>query len=121
MSKIVLKGIPTFRILEYAKSKEFYIDALGFDMDWGHRFGLNEPVYMQISRNGLTLHLSENKRFETGTIVFVDCNALIELYNELSNRKANIELPQPKRTNWKTIQIEIEDPFGNLLRLTRPL
>jgi hypothetical protein len=71
---------------------------------------------MQVSRNGLTLHLSENKRFKTGVIVFVDCKELNKFYLDLDNRKSKIELSKPERTNWQTIQMEIEDPFGNLLR-----
>lgn len=121
MSEIVLKGIPTFRILDYKKAFEFYIDGLGFNLDWEHRFGPSEPVYMQISRNGLTLHLSENKRFETGIIVFVDSKMLTELYTDLQNRKTNIEIAKPEKTNWQTIQMEIEDPFGNLLRFNETI
>ena len=116
MSEIVLKGIPTFRILDYKKALDFYIDGLGFNLDWEHRFGTSEPVYMQISRNGLTLHLSENKRFDTGIIVFVDSKNITALYTELNNRKTNIKISKPEKTNWQTIQMEIEDPFGNLLR-----
>lgn len=121
MSKIVLKGIPTFRILDYAKAMEFYVDGLGFEIDWEHRFGPTEPVYLQISRNGLTLHLSENERFKTGVIIFVECMGLIQLHNELTNRKTEIEFPKPEKTNWQTIQMEIEDPFGNLLRFNETI
>lgn len=116
MSEITLKGIPTFRILDYKKTIDFYVQGLGFKIDWEHRFGPNEPVYMQISRDGLTLHLSENKRFQTGVIVFVDCKKLNELYSDLNSRENKIELIKPEKTNWQTIQMEIEDPFGNLLR-----
>lgn len=116
MSEITLKGIPTFRILDYKKAMDFYVQGLGFKSDWEHRFGLNEPVYMQISRDGLTLQLSENKRFQTGVIVFIDCKELNEFYSDLSSRESKIELIKPEKTNWQTIQMEIEDPFGNLLR-----
>ena len=116
MSEITLKGIPTFRILDYKKAMDFYVQGLGFKIDWEHRFGPSEPVYMQISRDGLTLHLSENKRFQTGVIVFVDCKELNEFYSDLSSRESKIELIKPEKTNWQTIQMEIEDPFGNLLR-----
>jgi len=116
MSEITLKGIPTFRILDYQEAIDFYIQGLGFRIDWEHRFGPSEPVYMQISRNGLTLHLSENKRFRTGVIVFVDSTNLNELYADLNDRQNKIALAKPERTNWQTIQMEVEDPFGNLLR-----
>ncbi|MEM6525515.1 MAG: glyoxalase superfamily protein [Bacteroidota bacterium] len=117
MGEITLKGIPTFRILDYKKAIDFYVHGLGFKIDWEHRFEPHAPIYMQISRNGLTLHLSENKRFETGVIVFVDCKRLNEFYSDLSNRENKIKLSKPEKTNWQTIQMEIEDPFGNLLRL----
>lgn len=121
MSKLVLKGIPTFRILNYKKAMDFYINGLGFNIDWEHRFNPSEPVYMQISRNGLTLHLSENKRFETGIIVFVECKNLAELYTELRDKKTEIGISKPEKTNWQTIQMEIEDPFGNLLRFNETI
>ena len=91
MSKIILKEIPTFRILDYKKAIEFYIDGLGFNIDREHRFGPNEPVCMQISRYGLTLHLSENRRFKAGVIVFVDGRELNEFYSELNSRTSEIE------------------------------
>ena len=116
MSEITLKAIPTFRILDYTRAMDFYVKELGFEIDWEHRFGPDEPVYMQISRSGLTLHLSENKRFEPGVIVFVDCKGLNEFYSDLCKRKSKIEWSKPEKTNWQTIQMEIEDPFGNLLR-----
>ena len=116
MSEITLKGIPTLRILDYQEAIDFYIQALGFRIDWEHRFEPNEPVYMQISRNGLTLHLSENKRFRTGVIVFVESKNLNELYSDLNARQNKITLTKPERTNWQTMQMQIEDPFGNLLR-----
>ena len=121
MAEIILKGIPTFRMLDYKTAMDFYIQGLGFHIDWEHRFGPGEPVYMQISRNGLTLHLSENKRFETGVIVFVECKELNEFYADLNSRKTTIELIKPERTNWQTIQMEIEDPFGNLLRFNESI
>ena len=120
MSKIVLKGIPTFRILDYQKAIDFYIDGLGFNLDWEHRFGAKEPVYMQISRDGLTLHLSENKRFQAGVIAFVDCEALGKLYKDLIQR-GSVKIAELEKTNWQTLQLEIEDPFGNMLRFNETL
>ncbi|NBC56783.1 MAG: VOC family protein [Bacteroidetes bacterium] len=116
MNDISLKGIPTFRILNYHKAKRFYIQDLGFKIDWEHRFGAKEPVYMQISKNELTLHLSENPRFKTGTIVFVACKGLIALHEELIENSRKTQIPAPKKTPWQTLQMEITDSFGNILR-----
>ena len=111
-----LKGIPTFRITDYKKATVFYIDLLGFNIDWEHRFGKTEPIYMQISKNGLVLHLSENVRFKAGAIVFVETKGIENFRKNIVNTKNKNLIPEILVTNWNTKQLEIEDPFGNLLR-----
>jgi len=117
--KIAFKAIPTFRILDYTKAINFYVEGLGFNVDWEHRFGKKEPVYMQVSLHKLVIHLTENKRFKPGAIVFIESNRLMEFYKELISSKTNIKLTEPEKTNWNTIQMEIEDPFNNLLRFNQ--
>src|SRR5688500_5251817 len=51
--------VPTLRITDYAASKAFY-EALGFQVDWEHRFKPHFPVFMQISRDGMVLSLTEH-------------------------------------------------------------
>lgn len=50
------KVIPTFRITDYERSKAFYVDGLGFSIDWEHRFEIDFPAYMQITRDDLSIH-----------------------------------------------------------------
>ena len=54
------KAIPILRIFDEAKAREFYLGFLGFTVDWEHRFEDGLPLYMQISRGDLVLHLSEH-------------------------------------------------------------
>ena len=115
MENFNLKGIAIFRILNYKKALEFYVAWLDFNIDWEHRFGPNEPVYMQISRNGLIIHLSENKRFQTGVIIFIETNGIEEARMSILN-KGHYKVPEISTTPWNTKQFEIEDPFGNLMR-----
>ena len=110
------RAIPTFGIQDYQIAIDFYVDYLGFKIDWEHRFGPTEPIYMQISKNGLILHLSENKRFHSKAIVFVETTKLKEFHKELQDENPAKQLPEILQTNWKTLQLEITDPFGNLLR-----
>jgi len=110
------KGIPTLRILDYEKAVEFYIHFLGFNIDWEHRFSSSEPVYMQISLNNLMLHLSENQRFQPNNIVFVETEGIQNFRADLSSKDTNFPVPEVSKTPWHTFQMEIEDPFGNLLR-----
>jgi hypothetical protein len=42
---------PILRIFDEAKAREFYVEFLGFKIDWEHRFGENSPLYMQVSRD----------------------------------------------------------------------
>jgi uncharacterized glyoxalase superfamily protein PhnB len=114
--EIEFKAIPTFGISDYQTAIEFYIDTLDFTIDWEHRFSTTEPVYMQISKNGLVLHLSENKRFENKAIIFVDTKNIKEFHKEITEKNPTVKIQDILNTNWQTLQLEIQDPFGNLLR-----
>ena len=52
--------VPILRMLDQAKALEFYVGFLGFSIDWEHRFDANSPLYLQVSRGGCVLHLSEH-------------------------------------------------------------
>ena len=45
--------IPTLRMFDIAKAREFYLDYLGFKVDFEHRFEPNLPLFLGISRGGL--------------------------------------------------------------------
>jgi len=51
---------PILRIFDEDKAHEFYINFLGFKVDWEHRFEEGTPIYMQISKGNCILHLSEH-------------------------------------------------------------
>jgi catechol 2,3-dioxygenase-like lactoylglutathione lyase family enzyme len=53
--------IPALRITNYEQSKRFYVEALGFQVDWEARFEPGFPVFMQISRDGIKLFLTEHR------------------------------------------------------------
>jgi Glyoxalase superfamily protein len=38
MSEPTFQAIPILRIFDVGKAREFYIDFLGFQIDWEHRF-----------------------------------------------------------------------------------
>lgn len=52
--------VPIIRIFSVEKALEFYVGFLGFTVDWEHRFEDTLPLYAQVSRVGLKLHLSEH-------------------------------------------------------------
>ena len=116
MTHVTLKGVPILRVEDVETAKQFYGEFLGFDLDWEHYFEAGAPVYMQMSRDGLVLQLSQNVRFREGTIIFVETTGLDQLRAELSGKEGPWELPEVSVTHWKTKQLELSDPFGNMLR-----
>ena len=54
------RTIPIVRIFDEAKAREFYVEFLGFKVDWEHRFEPGTPLYMQVSRDDCVLQLSEH-------------------------------------------------------------
>jgi hypothetical protein len=52
--------IPILRSFDEFKAKEFYVNFLGFNIDWEHRFEDNTPLYMQLSKSDCIIHVSEH-------------------------------------------------------------
>lgn len=50
--------IPLLRLFDLAKARDFDIGWLGMVEDWERRCGPDLPVYFQVSRSGLILHLT---------------------------------------------------------------
>ncbi len=44
--------VPILRIFDVGKTRKFYVDYMGFTVDWEHRFSDDAPLYMQVSRGG---------------------------------------------------------------------
>src|SRR5438445_4155451 len=84
----VLETIPILRIFDVGKAKEFYCGFLGFTVDWEHRFDEKAPVYMQISRAGCVVHLSEHHGdCCPGSTVFLRVTGLDEYHREISAKE----------------------------------
>lgn len=110
--------IPILRSFDETRAKEFYLGYLGFTLDWEHRFEPGMPLYFQVSRAGLVLHLSEHHGDATpGSAVYVSMTGLQDLHAELAAKGyANLR-PGICRTPWGGREMELLDPFGNTLRL----
>lgn len=114
MSDQIQKITPVLRILDVAKTKEFYIDWLGFTIDWEHQFGENFPLYFQISREGLILHLTEHYGdCLPGARIRIHTPGVATFHQQLKDyRYYN---PGIEKTEWGTLEMRLSDPFGNHL------
>jgi ribosomal-protein-alanine N-acetyltransferase len=113
--------IPILRIFDIAKAKAFYLDYLGFTLDWEHRFEPKLPLYMQVSRGNVRLHLSEHHGDGTpGTAVYIQMRGLAELHADLRAKEYDYLRPglDPDGPGGPTMNLL--DPFGNTLRFTEP-
>ena len=79
--------IPVLRIFDIKKADEFYLGFLGFSVDWDHRFAPDAPLYRQVSRGNLILHLSEHHGDASpGAYIRVMTNGVEVLQRELSGK-----------------------------------
>ncbi|MGK3624801.1 glyoxalase superfamily protein, partial [Acinetobacter sp. A11] len=49
---------PILRIFDVELAQSFYLEFLGFQLDWQHQFEDNFPLYLQISKDDCVIHLS---------------------------------------------------------------
>lgn len=114
--------IPIFRIFDEAKAHEFYIDWLGFKIDWEHRFSDNAPLYMQISRGEIRLHLSEHHGDACpGSKAFIEFENLEAYHRELLEKNYKYNKPGLEIAPWNARTMDVIDPFGNRLLFSESL
>ena len=53
--------VPVLSIASAAEARKFYVDFLDFTVDWGWPENDDRPLYAQISRSEVTLHLHEHR------------------------------------------------------------
>ena len=118
MSVAFQRVIP-MRIFSVEKVKEFYVDFLGFNIDWEHRFEPGLPLYMQVSRGDLILHLSEHHGDACpGSTVFVEMTGIDDLHREITAKNYTYLRPGVESQPWNARVMEVIDPFGNRIRFS---
>lgn len=111
--------VPVLRIFSVEKAREFYVGFLGFTVDWEHRFEDDAPLYMQVSRGAICLHLSEHHGDGTpGSVVFVDVTGLDGFHAEITGRGYRYLRPGVEELPWGTREMQVIDPFGNRIRFS---
>jgi hypothetical protein len=109
--------VPILRIFDVAKADEFYLGFLGFSVDWDHRFDADAPLYRQISRGNLILHLSEHHGDGSpGARLRVTIRGVEAFHREISSKGYRYMRPGLETTPWGTLETGAIDPFGNLIR-----
>src|SRR6476620_1680256 len=97
--------VPVLRVFDIAKADEFYQGFLGFTVDWDHRFDDGAPLYRQISRGNLILHLSEHHGDGTpGSHVRVMMDGVEAFQREISAKGYRYMRPGLEKMPWGTLE-----------------
>jgi len=108
-------AIPTLRIADYSAARQFYVDGLGFRIDWEWRHEPDHPVFLQISRGGLRLYLSEHEGDgRIGSLVHLYVSDVDAWQAEMLARGVVAEGP-PTDQPWGNREMRVRDPDGNQL------
>lgn len=106
--------VPILRIFDITKAQQFYIDYLGFKIDWEHRFEPNLPLYMQLSKDNIKIHLSEHHGdCSPGAAIRIEVSEIKLFYSELTDKQYNYSKPALENTPWGNEEFCVIDPFGN--------
>ena len=111
-------SIPVLRMLDEAQSKKFYLDFLGYQTDWEHRFNddPSSPLYMQIRRGDSVLHLNGHANEQSPTCeVRIPVKGLQQFCDHLHAKQhpfGQPELVDPRYEGRKT-DMNLVDPAGN--------
>lgn len=104
------------RIFDEAKMREFYVDYLEFNLDWEHRFDPDSPLYVQVSKDGCILHLSEHHGDACpGSHVRIHIQGIDEYHQRISAKNYRYYHPCVGPTPWNSREMTVQDPFGNTI------
>ena len=114
----IRSAIPVLRMFDEAKAKAFYLDYLGFEVDWECRFSPTAPLYMQIRLGGALIHLNGHAD-EDAPISQVNIPVFgLQNYCDFLIAKG-ADYPKPSvvdpRFQGRNTDMNIDDPFGNEL------
>ena len=111
--------VPALRITNYDRSKAFYVERLGFRVEWEHRFEPNFPVFMAIARDGMQIYLSEHSGdCRVGGLVHFVIEDVNAWSREFTAR--GVKLTEPPNNDLGFLNMTVTDPDGNQLRFMEP-
>lgn len=100
--------IPILNVKSLAASTGFYVETLGFKLDW------TAPSMASVSRSGRSIMLCEQGQGQPGTWIWIGVGDIDPIYQDLAGKGVTIRL-KPTNFSW-AYEMQIEDPDGHVLR-----
>ena len=115
-------AVPILRIFDRAKAVEFYVDYLGFVLDWEHGgHADHSPLYAQVTRGAARLHLSEHHGDASpGGAALIPVTDVEALHAELAAHDYDYARPGISDEDWGRVLVVV-DPFHNRLVFHQPV
>jgi len=113
------RTIPTLRIFDSTKAREFYVGFLGFKVDFEHRFEPDLPLFMQVSMGDVVLYLSEHHGdCSPGAKIVIETTDLAAYHADLLARQYGYARPGLVDQPWGATSMTIADPFFNRIEFS---
>jgi catechol 2,3-dioxygenase-like lactoylglutathione lyase family enzyme len=107
---------PQLRVTDWARSKTFYCDGLGFTVDWEHRFAPELPVFAQLTLEGLSIFVSGHSGdCQVGGAAYFFVDDVNALHGDFMSRGVRTDAA-PADTDYGVRELAVVDPDGNRLR-----
>jgi hypothetical protein len=114
-------AVPILRIFDRDKAMEFYVDFLGFTLDWEHGGADHSPLYTQVTRGGARLHLSEHHGDASpGGAALIPVADVVALHDELRAKPYDYARPGVENEEWGQVMVVV-DPFHNRIVFHQPV
>ena len=111
---------PQLRSTNWIRTKAFYVDGLGFAIDWAHQFAPGMPTFAQVTLDGRSLFLSEHSGdCEPGGAAYIVLDDVDRFYTDIKARGVRVDDP-PQDAPWGVREMSLIDPDGNRLRFANP-
>lgn len=108
--------IPQLRVTNAELSLSFYVERLGFEVDWEHRFEAGFPLFAQLTRQGQTIFLTEHTGdCQVGGAVYFVVPDASQCFAEFE-QKGVVPTNSLASTPLGIREFLLTDPDGNRLR-----
>lgn len=113
--------IPILRSFDEAAARAFYVDFLGFKVEFEHRFDADAPLYLSLRLGACVLHLSGHHGDATpGASLRIEVPDVHDYCRTLNAKKYKHARPGVQRQPWGFDDMKIVDPSGNRMIFCSP-